>query len=90
MEAFSNKKYRLRLGDSPSRVSFKIDFETKTGAGQLEIFLDEEDIDYLTARQTEVGRKEDYKKRDEWMQKNWGLKSNPFSPDKNQPLHKTK
>ena len=90
MGAFTNKNYGFRLGDSPSKVSFKIDFSTKQGAGQLEIFLDEIDIDYLAARQTEIGRKLDYKKKDEWAQKHWGLESNPFSPDKNQPIRKVK
>lgn len=86
MKAFSTKNYPLTLGDSSNAVSLKIDFETKEGNGQLEIFFDEEDIDYLVARQTKIGRKIDYNKKKNWMQNNWGLKENPFNPDSNQPI----
>jgi hypothetical protein len=85
MKAFSDKNYPLTLGDNSDKVSIKIDFETQEGRGQMEIFFDEEDIDFLTARQTKIGRKIDYKKRNTWMQNNWGLKDNPFNPDTNQP-----
>ena len=80
MKAFSDKNYPLTLGDNEDKVSIKIDFETQEGRGQLEIFFDEDDIDYLTARQTKIGRKIDYKKKSVWMQNNWGLKDNPFNP----------
>ena len=86
MKAFSDKNYPLTLGDNEDKVSIKIDFETQEGRGQLEIFFDEDDIDYLTARQTKIGRKIDYKKKSVWMQNNWGLKDNPFNPDTNQPV----
>lgn len=86
MKAFSDKNYPLTLGDNEDKVSIKIDFETQEGTGQFEIFFDEDDIDYLTARQTKIGRKIDYKKKSVWMQNNWGLKDNPFNPDTNQPV----
>ena len=48
MKAFSDKNYPLTLGDNSDKVSIKIDFETQEGRGQMEIFFDEEDIDFLT------------------------------------------